>query len=226
MNKIIKRRGASILVVAMTVAATNIFASANATDYEIDAERSELVVRLFKGGVAAAFAHNHVIRAAKFEGGAEFDPNKPAAASIWVEVQTASLMADEPEIRKRFGLPKEISEKDRQGIQATMLSPKQMDVEEYPTMKFRSTNVEEYAGGRYQITGDLTIRGETRQIVFSISADDENGNLHGSAAIDFRQSDFGITPYSALFGAVRNRDDAVLHAKIVLVPVSVDEKRY
>ena len=216
-------RTPAIFIVIASIAATNIFAVAYAADYEIDAERSELVVRLFKGGVAAAIAHNHVIRAVEYAGGAEFDQRDPEAASIWVEAQTASLKADEPETRERFGLPKGKSEKGRQKIQATMLSAKQMDVEKYPTMKFRSTSVEEQSEGRYQITGDLTMHGETRSITFPVTAEDENGGLHGSAAIDFRQSDFGIEPYSALFGAVRNRDDAVLHAKIVLVLRSADE---
>ena len=214
---------AGIIFAVVSIAATNIFAVAYAADYKVDADRSELVVRLFKGGVAAAIAHNHVIRAVDYSGGAKVDLNNPETASIWIEVQTASFKADEPEIRERFGLPKGIRDKDQQKIQATMLSAKQMDVEKYPTMKFRSTSVEEQSEGRYQITGDLTMHGETRSITFPVTAEDENGGLHGSAAIDFRQSDFGIEPYSALFGAVRNRDDAVLHAKIVLVLRSADE---
>ena len=222
--KEIMMRTPAIFIVIASIAATNIFAVAYAADYEIDAERSELVVRLFKGGVAAAIAHNHVIRAVEYAGGAEFDQRDPEAASIWVEAQTASLKADEPETRERFGLPKGISEKDRRKIQATMLSAKQMDVEEYPTLKFRSTNVEEQSDGRYQITGDLTIHGETRSIKFPITVEAENGDLYGSVTIDFKQSDFGIEPYSAMFGAVRNRDDAVLYAKIVLVLGSADEK--
>jgi polyisoprenoid-binding protein YceI len=216
-------RRAGIFIVAMSIAATNIFAVAYAADYEIDADRSELVVRLFKGGVAAAIAHNHAIRAVDYSGGAKVDPNNPETASIWIEVQTASLKADEPEVRERFGLPKGISDKDRRKIQATMLSAKQMDVEKYSTMRFRSTGVEEQSEGRYQITGDLTMHGVTRSITFPITVEDENGDLHGSAAIDFKQSDFGIKPYSAMFGALRNRDDAVLYAKIVLALGSADE---
>ena len=216
-------RRAGIFIVAVSIAATNILAVAYAADYKVDAERSELVVRLFKGGVAAAIAHNHVVRAVEYSGGAKGDSNNPEAASIWIEVQTASFKADEPEIRERYGLPKGISDKDRRKIQATMLSAKQMDVEKYSTMKFRSTSVEEQSEGRYQITGDLTMHGETRSVTFPITVEDENGDLHGSAAIDFKQSDFGIKPYSAMFGAVRNRDDAILYAKIVLVPGSADE---
>jgi polyisoprenoid-binding protein YceI len=42
------------------------------------------------------------------------------------------------------------------------------DVKKYPVMKFRSTRVEAPAAGRLRITGDLTIRAITRQVVLDV----------------------------------------------------------
>ena len=44
------------------------------------------------------------------------------------------------------------------------------DVAKYPTMVFKSTKVESAGPGRLKITGDLTIRGVTKQAVLEVSA--------------------------------------------------------
>jgi hypothetical protein len=41
------------------------------------------------------------------------------------------------------------------------------------------------------------------------------GALVGDAEVGLKTSDFGIHPYSALFGAVGNKDEIVLHLHLV-----------
>jgi polyisoprenoid-binding protein YceI len=211
-----------LFTAAAMIVALILSAEARATDYVVDTERSEFVVRLFKAGIAAAFAHDHVIRAAGLEGGGSFGPDEPGEGSIWIEVDVASLKADEPEVRGKYGLEKSMSDKSRQKIQATMLSAKQMDAANFPVISFRSAAIEAHEEGEYLISGDLTIHGVTKPISFPVAAEEVDGRLHGIASIDFKQSDYGIRPFSAMFGAVRNRDEAVLHADIYLLP-SADE---
>ncbi len=207
-----------LFTVAAMIVALTLSAEARAMDYAIDTDRSEFVVQLFKGGIAAALAHDHVIRAAEFKGAARFDPGAPGEASIWIEVGVASLKADEPEIRKKYGLESSVSDKDRRKVQATMLSAKQMDVDNFPAISFRSTGIEEHGEGEYLISGDLTIHGVTKRVSFPVAAEEVDGGLHVAVSIDFKQSDFGIRPFRAMFGAVRNRDEATLHADIYLLP--------
>src|SRR5260221_4142267 len=45
-------------------------------------------------------------------------------------------------------------------------SPDFFDVEKYPTLTFKSTKVEHVGGNEYNVTGDLTIRGETHPVTF------------------------------------------------------------
>ena len=210
------------LIAIATIAALVVSAEAGpdeySGEYSVDTGRSEFVVRLFRGGVAAALAHDHVIRAAEFDGGARLDASDLEGSFIWVEVQAASLKADEPKVRRKYGLAQRISEKDRARIQATMLSAKQMDVENYPTISFRSTGITKQADAEYLIVGDLTIHGVTKSISFPVTApaEEDGGGFHAAVSIDFRQSDYGIEPFSAMFGAVRNKDGASLHADIYL----------
>jgi polyisoprenoid-binding protein YceI len=51
-----------------------------------------------------------------------------------------------------------------------LLSPDFFDVAKYPTMTFKSTRVEPAAPGKLKVTGDLTIRGVTKQVVLEVTA--------------------------------------------------------
>jgi polyisoprenoid-binding protein YceI len=48
-------------------------------------------------------------------------------------------------------------------------SPKFFDVEKYPAITFKSTRVEDAGGGKLKVTGDLTIRGTTKQVVLDVT---------------------------------------------------------
>src|SRR5262245_65077076 len=88
--------------------------------YTIDPTRSELVVQLFKTGIGGPLAHDHVVRATQYTGQIQADLADPLRSVITVEVHTASLQADEPALRQKYGLTKSLSEKDRQDVQAQL----------------------------------------------------------------------------------------------------------
>ena len=52
--------------------------------------------------------------------------------------------------------------------------------------------------------GELTLVGKTRPIAFDLAVGDD-GKLSGSAVV--KQTDWGITPYSTLFGALKVADE-------------------
>jgi polyisoprenoid-binding protein YceI len=185
--------------------------------YTIDPTQSELVVQLFKVGLGAAFAHDHVVRARKYIGQIVADPAAPDRASIAIEVEAASLVVDEPETRRKYGLPLSLSEEQRQDIQHTMESEEQLDVRRYPLLRFRSTQVQPEGDGRYTVTGNLEIRGVKQPVTISIEVQVDNQRLHARGVCRFLQSRFGYAPYRALLGAVQNKDEVVLHVDIVAV---------
>lgn len=186
--------------------------------YKIDPAQSEVVAQLFKAGIGAVLAHDHVVRATVYGGQIQADPTDPTTAAIVVEVQTASLKADEPAVRQKYGLTTPLSEKERQEIQMTMEAKTQLDVEQYPSIWFKSTRVEQQAEGQYTVTGELTMRGVTRSVTFSVRVELRDGTVHGWGSFSFTQSSFGYQPYSAFLGTVRTQDEAVLHFDIVATP--------
>ena len=85
-------------------------------------------------------------------------------------------------------------------------SPDFFDVAKYPTMTFKSKKIQKGSGdGNYKITGDLTLRGVTKEVVL-----DFEGNLKpvkspqgktligGMATTKINRKDFGLTWNAAL----------------------------
>lgn len=66
------------------------------------------------------------------------------------------------------------------GRDGHLRSPDFLAVEDHPELTFESTGIEHVEGDRYRLTGDLTIRGETRPVVldvdyFGVTADPWGG---------------------------------------------------
>ena len=184
----------------------------------IDPGQTHLVVRTYKDGVGSALAHDHVVEATEISGTIEYDPARPEASSVVIEARTGSLRVDDPPTRRRFGLAGEPSESDRADIAKAMRAPDQLDVARYPMIRFASTRVVPQGEGRLQITGKLTIRGATREVTFPATVTLERDVLRARATLRFLQSSFGYRPYSALLGAIRNKDEVSLDVDLVARP--------
>jgi polyisoprenoid-binding protein YceI len=86
-------------------------------------------------------------------------------------------------------------------------SPDFLDVAKYPTMTFRSKKIAKTGDGRYDVTGDLTLHGVTREVVLHVEGPspamkDPRGGLRAGASATTRidRRDFGITWSKALDG--------------------------
>ena len=79
-----------------------------------------------------------------------------------------------------------------------------LDVENHPTLDFRSTSVVSHSGSEFVLRGDLTIRGVTREVDLKVEYDGVAKSPWGqevvafSASFDFDREDFGITWNQAL----------------------------
>jgi polyisoprenoid-binding protein YceI len=79
------------------------------------------------------------------------------------------------------------------------------DVEKFPTLSFKSTHISLVGDGELAVEGDLTIRGVSRKVVFSVEgptppAKDPWGNTRvgASATTKVNRKDFGLTWNTAL----------------------------
>ena len=191
--------------------------SINAAQYVIDPARSKLVVQLFKTGLGAALAHDHVVRATKYRGEIQLDPTTPTASQIVVHVDATALVVDEPETRQKYNMPPGLSEVSRREIQQTLESEGQLYVRRFPVIRFRSMRITLEREGQYTVTGNLELRGVTQIVTLSLQADLQEEVLRGKGSARFLQSGFGYQPYSAFWGAVQNQDEVVLHVDVVAI---------
>lgn len=73
------------------------------------------------------------------------------------------------------------------------------DVENHPTLRFASKHIAKTGGDRLSITGDLTIRGVTREVVLDTEFNGQATNPWGatviaySATTQISRKDFGLT---------------------------------
>jgi polyisoprenoid-binding protein YceI len=191
--------------------------AASAT-FRIDAERTRLAVRTHRDGIGSGLAHDHVVEATDVTGQVEYDPGRPEASSITVEARSASLSVDDPAARRRLGVEGDLSESQRADVAKAMRGPDQLDVARHPTIRFTSTRAVPEGDGRLRVTGALTLRGVTREVSFPATVAVEGGALRGRATLTFLQSSFGYRPYSALLGAIRNKDEVSLHVDLLATP--------
>ncbi|MDQ4075503.1 MAG: YceI family protein [Chloroflexota bacterium] len=108
-------------------------------------------------------------------------------------------------------------------------SPDFFDVENHPTMTFRSTRIERTGDNEFKVYGDLTIRGTTREIVWDVEAaelgNDPWGNprLGFSAETKLNRKDFGLNWNVALeTGGWLVSDEIKINAEVQVVPSPED----
>jgi len=174
--------------------------SIQAGTHKFGPENGTLSVRTGRTGAAAKAGHNLLIHVTAWEATLEVGED-PSQTSIVLDADATSLR-----VRDGTGGMQALSDDDKASIQETIDDEvlKRMDIE------FRSTSVQTTAdGSRMSVQGELTLVGNTCPIAFDLLVDDD-GKLSGSAVL--KQSDWGITPYSALFGALKVADGVVIEA--------------
>jgi len=158
-------------------------------------ENSALWVMTTRTGAAAAAGHDLLIHVTVWRATLEIGEDR-ARTSVVFDADATSLR-----VRDGVGGMQPLGDDDKSGIEQTIDDEvlKQMGIE------FRSTSVERAADdSQISVQGELTLVGQPRPIAFDLTVGDD-GKLSGSAVV--KQTDWGITPYSTLFGALKVGDE-------------------
>jgi polyisoprenoid-binding protein YceI len=117
---------------------------------------------------------------------------------------TLALRADSTSMRvlEGTGGMMELGDDDKAAILQTIGD----DVLKGADVEFRSTTSSADAD-HYEIVGELTLNGVTRPLTFELDAP-AGGRLSASAVV--KQSDWGIKPYTTLFGALKVADEVAI----------------
>jgi len=186
-----------VFVAVLAMAAS---AAAQAGTWQIDPNHS-----------AAQFSVRHLgvstVRGAftKVSGSATHDPADPSKDTL-----EATIDANSVDTRV------EMRDND-------LRSARFFDVQKYPTITFRSKQTKAAGSGKLQITGDLTIRGVTKEVVLDVDGPsapikDPMGKglrMGASATTKVNRQDFGV---SAMPGMVGDEITITIDAELVQPP--------
>ncbi|MDP2481205.1 MAG: YceI family protein [Candidatus Palauibacterales bacterium] len=154
------------------------------------------------GGFLAALSHEHRIVARSFRAVLRYRPGDPSADSVEVDVPVDSL-----EVRTEDASPAQLH-----AIREHMLKDV-LHVGRYPEIRFASRSVEPVAGG-LRVTGSLTLEDSTRTVSVLVRLENRGDTLVARGTLPFRQTDFGIEPYSFGFGAIKVKDELRLEFEV------------
>ena len=188
-----------------------------------------MAVVIKKEGLLAFMGHNHLIYASDYSATPSFSPSKLEPFSI--SFQHEDLVNDDywvsqnyfPKLRKLGILREKFSElkdEDIATVKGHMLGEEQLGKE--GVIEATLTNLAPLAEGLYQYEGDLslTVKGITRTTAVSVELTPDDGILEGELHGAFRFRDFGIEPFSALGGQLRNQDRFYVYAHLEFVAVA------
>ncbi|MFT4045130.1 MAG: YceI family protein [Solimonas sp.] len=110
-----------------------------------------------------------------FSAAIDLDPAKPENSKAEVTVDIASLTTGDAD------------------ADAIAVDKPWLDRIDFPKATFKSMSVKGVAANRYEVKGQLTIRGKSREITVPLTTEPQaDGSLQASGAFSVRRSDFAI----------------------------------
>ncbi len=136
------------------------------------------------------------------------DPSTPAASSIEVTINVASLTTNNPQ-----------RDHDLRGSYF-------LELDKFPTMTFRSTRIEPAGHDRYTLTGDLTIKGITRPVTFHVQRYGEvNDAMVGHRVSYGAEGQINRTDFGMEFDMLADNRLVVSHEIKIFVEAEVVEQQ-
>jgi polyisoprenoid-binding protein YceI len=134
--------------------------------------------------------------------------DEPVSAEFAVEVESFEVLRGEGGIKGLSGPEKAVVKSN---------AMKSLDAGRHPEIRFAAETIDKTDAG-YRLTGNLHIRGRSREHEIDLRIEDLGEAWRMSAESCIRQTDYGIKPYSLLMGSVRVADDvsvsfSAVHAK-------------
>jgi polyisoprenoid-binding protein YceI len=157
--------------------------------YRFGPDNGTLSVNTGRTGAVARAGHDLLLHVTEWEGTLEVGDE----SRVEVRVDGGSL-----KVRAGTGGMQALDDDDRANIERTIDD----EVLRLDQITFRSTEVTP-AGDGLRVRGDLTLLGHTAPLALDVAVSD--GTLTAAGVV--RQTDFGMKPYSALFGALKVADE-------------------
>ncbi len=183
------------------------------TRYRIDEQASEVRIVVYPGGTLARFGHPHVIGGAVVSGTVvAAEPFDASGLSLVIDI--SAMDVDRPAWRVDEGFDPELSDSAIEGTRENLFSDQVLDAERFPEIRIDSLSI---SGPAWQPDIELSIklRGERREVTVPIALDHTETTLIAIGQFRFRQSDFGMEPFSALGGRLAVTDEVLVRFRLL-----------
>ena len=110
----------------------------------------------------------------KFDAQVAFDPAKPEAAKINLSVDVASGTLGDP------------------AVDAELVKPGWFGAAKFPQATFQSTQVKALGSGKFEVTGNLMLKGMSQSLKFPVSLSANGANTLASGTVPIKRMAFHI----------------------------------
>lgn len=160
-------------------------------------EASKLLVWTFKEGLLSRVAHDLCIEARGWRASATLEGRR-FSVDVVVPVRGLRVLG-----QVKDGLVSPLSDKDHKEIESNISGKHVLDADRSPDVRFMGTG--DLDGQRLE--GRLTLRGATQPLSAPLTVREGEGRLVVVGEVRFRQTTFGLKPYSAMLGALKVQDE-------------------
>jgi polyisoprenoid-binding protein YceI len=157
-------------------------------------DSGRVIVKTGRTGLAARAGHDLTIEITSWSARVTIPDDGVAAAQITADLDLGSLA-----VREGTGGAKPLTDSDRRDIANTARK-----ILRQPAASFTSTRVVPAGASGGAIEGTLSLNGRSQPVRLQVTSPAQ-GRYRGGATV--KQTDFGITPYTGFFGALKLRDE-------------------
>ena len=169
---------------------------------KFDPSNSEISIFTYKEGLLSAMAHDLKIGVTDFI--AQFHPDQK---KIQATIKASSLRVINA-MKSGQESPGTLSDSNKQEIEASIVKDV-LHSQKYPEITFDSTYSQSQEH-HLEVNGTLSLHGQNRLISFTAS----KKNDQWEAQIKLNQPDFGIKPYTAMFGTLKVQPELLVIIRI------------
>lgn len=182
--------------------------------FQVDSESSLIRVLAWPDGPLKRFGHHHVISHNGISGTVELAAD-PLESNIMLQLQVQEFAVDDPELRalESEEFEGEVPQKDIDGTRSNMLSEDLLNGEQFQTIEIKSSSIE---GGLpdVNIVATVTVKGVENTVTFPASVELTDDSIVARGEIELLHGAFGLSPFTAMGGALSVRDLLVLKYEI------------
>jgi hypothetical protein len=189
-----------------------------------------LTILVFRAGALASAGHNHVI-ASRTLGGTIYLTQDSAGVSFEVHLPVDSLTVDDAALRAEqdsADFPPDVPQSAKEGTRQNMLGSALLNAAAFPEIVLRALPASAPASpaapadsaplpqsGVLRSRVQAEVRGQPHTLLVPVHYERSGRTITASGDFTLRQSELGLTPFSAMLGALQVRDEMRVRFRIV-----------